>query len=79
MNVEILTGNDHLKEKSNKRNNKEKPLVTKCEFCSKRIVRNTWNKKYRLINICQQPPRRYFCSNKCKLKWIFNNRHDFES
>ncbi|MFW9929168.1 MAG: hypothetical protein ACFFD1_07240 [Candidatus Thorarchaeota archaeon] len=79
MNVELLAGNDRLKEKSKKINNKEKLLVTKCEFCGKRVARNTWNKKYRLINVCQQPPKRYFCSSQCKLKWIFNNNYDFRS
>ncbi|MFX0058346.1 MAG: hypothetical protein ACFE8J_08610 [Candidatus Heimdallarchaeota archaeon] len=49
----------------------DKILMTECEFCGKNIVRNTWNKKYRLINICQQPSKRFFCSHKCKLRWIF--------
>jgi hypothetical protein len=49
----------------------EKKIMTECEFCGKHIVRNTWNKKYRHINICQQPTKRFFCSHKCKLRWIF--------
>jgi ssDNA-binding Zn-finger/Zn-ribbon topoisomerase 1 len=60
-----------MKEKFKKIQEKEKRVMTECEYCGKQIVRNTWNKKYRLINICQQPPKRFFCSHQCKLEWIF--------
>ena len=49
----------------------ENPTIMVCEFCGKKIVRSTWNKKYYLINICQQPTKRFFCSSQCKLNWIF--------
>lgn len=77
--MELSAKNDSMKESSKEIQKKEKVLVMKCEFCGKRIVRNTWNKKYLLINVCQQPPKRYFCSGQCKLKWIFKNNYDLGS
>jgi hypothetical protein len=61
----------HLRDKLKEIQKKEKILMKECEYCGKHIVRNTWNKKYCLINICQQPKKRFFCSHKCKLRWIF--------
>lgn len=55
---------------------KIKVIMPECEFCGKTIVRNTWNKKYRHINICQEPTKRFFCSHKCKLRWIFDVREE---
>jgi hypothetical protein len=72
-NMELITENEQAKEMLKETQKKEKSGIIKCEFCGKRIVRNTWNKKYRLINVCQQPPKRFFCSNQCKLRWIFKN------
>ncbi len=42
----------------------------KCEFCGKRIVKNKWNKEYNYVNVCQEPPKRFFCSRQCKIQWI---------
>lgn len=70
-NMEYFDEKRQLKENLEEIERKEKKLMTECAFCGKHIVRNTWNKKYRLINICQQPPKRFFCSHKCKLRWIF--------
>ncbi|MFW9780812.1 MAG: hypothetical protein ACFFFB_00840 [Candidatus Heimdallarchaeota archaeon] len=50
--------------------------MTECEFCGKKILRNTWNKKYHHINICQIPEKRFFCSLKCKFGWIFKSTED---
>jgi len=69
--MELITENKQPKEMLKETQKREQQGIIKCEFCGKRIVRNTWNKKYRLINVCQQPPKRFFCSNKCKLRWIF--------
>ncbi|MFW9937754.1 MAG: hypothetical protein ACFFD5_08900 [Candidatus Thorarchaeota archaeon] len=63
--------NNPLKANFEENQKREKKFKTECEFCGRHIVRNTWNKKYCLINICQQPPKRFFCSHKCKLGWIF--------
>jgi hypothetical protein len=70
--MEYFTENKELRGKFKEIQKKE--IITECEFCGKRIVRNRWNKKYQLINVCQQPKRRFFCSSQCKLNWIF----DFE-
>lgn len=72
-NMELITENKQPKEMLKETQKREQQGIIKCEFCGKRIVRNTWNKKYRLINVCQQPPKRFFCSNQCKLRWIFKN------
>jgi hypothetical protein len=69
--MEFFVENIQARENLKKRQKKENPLTMECEFCGKNIVRNTWNKKYRLINICQQPTKRFFCSSQCKLNWIF--------
>jgi hypothetical protein len=71
INMGIFDDNTRTKEKFKDVLKKEKTVMTECEYCGKHIVRNTWNKKYRLINICQEPPKRFFCSSECKLKWIF--------
>ena len=55
---------------------KENLILTVCESCGKNIKKNTWNKKYRHINICQQPVIRFFCSDQCKLSWIFRLPED---
>ena len=51
----------------------EKIIVHNCEFCGKKIVGNKWNKEYHHINICQEPIKRFFCSNQCKVSWVFKN------
>jgi hypothetical protein len=75
-NMGMFDENTRTKEKFKEALKKEKQVMTECEYCGKHIVRNTWNKKYRLINICQEPPKRFFCSNECKLKWIFKIEKD---
>ncbi len=48
---------------------KEPPI---CESCGKKIVGTKWKKEYHHINIAQKPPKTFFCSHQCKLKWIFD-------
>jgi hypothetical protein len=71
--LELFIEDEQAKEILKKTQKKERPEIMKCEFCGKRILRNTWNKKYRLINVCQLPKKRLFCSNQCKLRWIFKD------
>jgi len=46
-----------------------------CEFCGKpvKMYRGKYDRPYKFvfINIAQDPPKHYFCSKKCKNKWIF--------
>ena len=44
-----------------------------CEFCAKKIGNSKWQKRHQLINIDQEPSIRFFCSQQCKLKWIFTS------
>lgn len=69
--MEFFTENIRTRKNLKKNQKPEKKVVSTCEFCGKKIVRGTWNKRYRLINVCQQPSKRFFCSNQCKLNWIF--------
>jgi hypothetical protein len=69
--MEFFTENVRTREILKENHKEEKKKLLTCEFCGKKVVRGTWNKKYRLINVCQQPSKRFFCSNQCKLKWIF--------
>ncbi|MCJ7649660.1 MAG: hypothetical protein MUP85_13680 [Candidatus Lokiarchaeota archaeon] len=50
----------------------EKRITPKCEFCGNNIVGSKWNKLYDHINVCQEQPKRFFCSRQCKIKWIFS-------
>ncbi|MFX1322788.1 MAG: hypothetical protein ACFFAQ_14215 [Promethearchaeota archaeon] len=50
--------------------------MTVCEFCGKFIGNNKWGRVHQHINICQQPEKRVFCSDKCKLSWIFRVMED---
>lgn len=69
--MEFFTENIRIRENLKENQKQEKKRVLTCEFCGKKVVRGTWNKKYHLINVCQKPSKRFFCSNQCKLKWIF--------
>ena len=42
-----------------------------CEYCKKDIKKRKIGNIKRLINICQTPQTRVFCSKKCKDKWCF--------
>jgi hypothetical protein len=44
-----------------------------CEFCAKKIGNSKWQKKHQHINVGQEPVRRFFCSQQCKLNWIFKS------
>jgi len=47
-----------------------------CELCGKPVKRyhGKYDSPYKFvfINITQKPAKHYFCSKKCKTKWIFN-------
>jgi hypothetical protein len=45
--------------------------MTNCEFCHKSIHGSKWHKEYIHINITQHEKKRFFCSQQCKLNWIF--------
>jgi len=51
---------------------KEKKIVP-CEFCAKSIGSTKWKKRHQHINVGQDPEKRYFCSQQCKLNWIFKS------
>ena len=46
-----------------------------CELCGKPLKLSQRNSdrphKFVFINIAQEPAKHYFCSKKCKNKWIF--------
>lgn len=44
-------------------------MKTICEYCKSIINRKT-SKSNLLVNACQIPSKRVFCSKKCKNKWI---------
>jgi hypothetical protein len=71
--MKFFTENIRVRENLKGNQKQEEKILLTCEFCGKKIVRGTWNKKYRLINVCQQPPKRFFCSDQCKLNWIFKS------
>lgn len=50
-------------------------LKKNCEFCGKTVKKyqRKYDRPYKFvfINITQTPPKHYFCSKKCKTKWVF--------
>lgn len=50
-------------------------LKKNCELCGKAVKRyqGKYDRPYKFvfINITQKPAKHYFCSKKCKTKWIF--------
>ncbi len=50
-------------------------LKRSCELCGKNVkqYQSNYDRPYKFvfINITQDPPKHYFCSKKCKNKWIF--------
>ncbi len=58
-------------------------LKKRCELCGKPVKRYQGKSdrpyKFVFINITQKPAKHYFCSKKCKTKWIFkpNKRQIF--
>jgi hypothetical protein len=51
----------------------EEKKIEVCAFCGESIGSTKWKKRHQLININQEPKKRYFCSQQCKLKWIFKS------
>ncbi len=63
------------KDSVEERNESMITLKKNCEMCGKPVkrYRGKYDRpyKYVFINIAQKPAKHYFCSKKCKNKWIF--------